>query len=216
MGWQDPDYTWQAKMTSIRCRPSTKNTHKGASPHVLLTRRLILSPCKTTTMWHCSNDCVTLQQETFTNNPTDPTDTQKKLCLALSDAAPHRFVSYLGEDVGALLQQRDGRFPQAGGQLNPEQLLLLGEVVLQGVSQRHGGTPVGQGIRWKQASAQQLARWDAICLWDKKKKKVQLFDSPSKSNFIMLCCKYSSWNHQTCDSHSGFQYIFVFCIFTEK
>lgn len=122
-------------------------------------------------MWHCSNDCVTLQQETFTNNPPDPTDTQKKLCLALSDAAPHRFVSYLGEDVGALLQQRDGRFPQAGGQLNPEQLLLLGEVVLQGVSQRHGGTPVGQGIRWKQASAQQLARWDAIRLWDKKKGK---------------------------------------------
>lgn len=96
--------------------------------------------------------------------------TQKKLCLALSDAAPHRFVSYLGEDVGALLQQRDGRFSQAGGQLNPEQLLLLGEVVLQGVSQRHGGTPVGQGICWKQASTQQLARRDAIRLWDKKTK----------------------------------------------
>lgn len=77
MGWQDPDYRWQAKMTSIRCRPSTKNTHKGASPHVLLTRRLILSPCKTTTMWHCSNDCVTLQQETFTMTP--PTHTEKTL-----------------------------------------------------------------------------------------------------------------------------------------
>lgn len=223
MGWQDPDYRWKAKMTSIRCRPSTKNTHKGASPHVLLTRRLILSPCKTTTMWHCSNDCVILQQETFTKPsqttppppPTPPTHRQK-LCLALSDAAPHRFVFYLGEDVGALLQQRDGRFSQAGGQLNPEQLLLLGEVVLQGVSQRHGGTPVGQGIRWEQASAQQLARWDAIRLWDKKKKFNYLTHLANQKHFIMLCCKYSSWNHQTCDSHSGFQYIFIFWIFTEK
>lgn len=55
-------------------------------------------------------------------------------------------VSYLGEDVGALLQQGDRGLSQAGGQLDPQQLLLLGEVVLQGVSQGHSGTPVGQGV----------------------------------------------------------------------
>lgn len=64
---------------------------------------------------------------------------------------------YLGEDVGALLQQGDGRLAQAGGQLDPQQLLLLGEIVLQGVRQGHRRAPVGQRVGREQAAAQQLA-----------------------------------------------------------
>lgn len=55
-------------------------------------------------------------------------------------------VLYLRQNVGALLQQRDRRLAQAGGQLHPQQLLLLGEVVLQGVSQGHSGAPVRKRV----------------------------------------------------------------------
>lgn len=37
---------------------------------------------------------------------------------------------YLGENVGALLQERHWRVADVGGQLNPEQLLLLGGIPL--------------------------------------------------------------------------------------
>lgn len=82
----------------------------------------------------------------------------RRLSRVSYDQRPH-----LGEDVGALLQQRHGGLSQTGGQLDPQQLLLLGEVVLQGVSQGDGGAPVGQRVGGKEASAQQLPRWDGIC-----------------------------------------------------
>lgn len=71
-------------------------------------------------------------------------------------------MPYLGEDVGALLQQRHRRVADAGGQLDPQQLLLERGVLLQGVGQGHGSTPVGQGVRGEEASAEQLARRDRV------------------------------------------------------
>lgn len=82
---------------------------------------------------------------------------------SVGSAECHDQHPHLGEDVGALLQQRHGGLSQTGGQLDPQQLLLLGEVVLQGVSQGYGGAPVRQRVGWKEASAQQLPRWDGIC-----------------------------------------------------
>lgn len=55
-------------------------------------------------------------------------------------------MPYLGQDVGALLQQGHGRFAQAGGELNSKQLFLLSEVVLESMGQGHGSTPVRQGV----------------------------------------------------------------------
>lgn len=82
------------------------------------------------------------------------------------DQCPH-----LGEDVGALLQQRHGGLSQTGGQLDPQQLLLLGEVVLQGVSQGDGGAPVRQRVCRKEASAQQLPRRDGVCCEEKREQR---------------------------------------------
>lgn len=50
MGWQDPHYRCQAKITSTSGAPELK-PHTNTA-HTLLTRRTILSPCKTTTMSH--------------------------------------------------------------------------------------------------------------------------------------------------------------------
>ena len=49
---------------------------------------------------------------------------------------------YLGKDIGALLQQGHWRVANARGQLDPEQLLLLGSVPLQRMGEGHSSAPV--------------------------------------------------------------------------
>lgn len=80
---------------------------------------------------------------------------------------------YLWEDVGALLQQRHGRVANAGGQLDPQQLLLERGILLQGVGQGHGSTPVGQGVRGEEAPAEQLTRRDRVTCSYQRGQEVQ-------------------------------------------
>lgn len=87
---------------------------------------------------------------------------QEGQCPWTPGAVAGQAVPYLREDVGALLQQRHGRVADAGGQLDPQQLLLERGVLLQGVGQGHGSAPVGQRVRGEEPSAEQLTRRDRV------------------------------------------------------
>lgn len=152
------------------------NQHKGTPQSSHLTQHTRYSPAGRSYLPVKSQQCYTVLVA-------DAEDTAAKtmcvLTLFTSVSPQHHWVlcgdqcPHLGEDVGALLQQRHGGLSQTGGQLDPQQLLLLGEVVLQGVSQGYGGAPVGQRVCRKEASAQQLPRRDGICCEEKGTKAKQ-------------------------------------------
>lgn len=86
-GLREPLLQMPSQNDRHRCRPSTQNTHKDMVPHMILTRRTILSPCKTTTTWHCSTDFMTLQEEPSQTNPPFP-DTSS-LAGTVMPSSPH-------------------------------------------------------------------------------------------------------------------------------
>lgn len=98
-------------------------------------------------------------------------------------------VPYLREDVGALLQQRHGRVADAGGQLDAQQLLLERGVLLQGVGQGHGSTPVGQGVGGEEAPAEQLTRRHRVtCSYHSGQKvRVRLKQATEPAKYLRQC-----------------------------
>lgn len=121
---------WDTETPTVR--PSQKRPPKDSKTHTYTLQRHFTHP---------PDDLITLKNHNFIELCISELQLRYPEAPSLKEAKAGG-VLYLRQDVGALLQQRDRRLAQAGGELHPEQLLLLGQVVLQCVSQSHGRTPV--------------------------------------------------------------------------
>lgn len=61
--------------------------------------------------------------------------------------------TYLAENVGALLDKRDGRIAEARGELHSKELLLLGRVVNDGVEESDSSEPRRHRVLAEETSA---------------------------------------------------------------